>query len=176
MDALIVVGRPIRGKRDDNPSRHHFGFRVGITYDTDVIRRIVLDTNVLVAGLRSSLDASHRLLSLVGTGRFIHVVSVALLFEYEAAVKQPESGIRLPRTVIDDILDYICAVGEHQQIYFLWRPTLPDPNDDLVLEVAAHGGCDRIVTFNTRDFVGSARLGIQVETPAEFLRSLGGTS
>ena len=137
------------------------------------MRRIVLDTNVLLAGLRSSLGASHRVLSLVGSGRFTHVVSVALLFEYEAAVKRPESGIRLPRTAIDDILDYVCAAGERQPIYFLWRPTLPDPSDDLVLEVAAHGRCNRIVTFNTRDFVGSARFGIQAETPAEFLRSLG---
>ena len=137
------------------------------------MRRIVLDTNVLVAGLRSSLSASHRVLSLVGSGRFTHVVSVALLFEYEAAVKRPESGCRLPRPAIDDILDYVCTAGERQPIYFLWRPTLSDPNDDLVLEVAVHGRCDRIVTFNTRDFVGSARFGIQVETPAEFLRSLG---
>ena len=138
-----------------------------------MIRRIVLDTNVLVAGLRSSLGASHRVLSLVGTGRFTHVVSVALLFEYEAAVKRSESGIRLPRPAIDDILDYVCAAGERQPIYFLWRPTLPDPSDDLVLEVAVHGQCDRILTFNTRDFVMAARFGIQVETPAEFLRSLG---
>ena len=135
-------------------------------------RRVVLDTNVLVAGLRSSLGASHRVLSLVGTGRFVHVVSVALLFEYEAAVKRPEAGVRLPRALVDDILDYVCAVGQRQQIYFLWRPVLKDPNDDLVLEVAVHGQCDRIVTFNTRDFAGTKRFGIGVQTPAEFLRSL----
>lgn len=139
-------------------------------------RRIVLDTNVLVAGLRSSLGASNRLLELVGTGRFTHVVSVALLFEYEAALMRPESGIRLSRRAINDVLDYLCAAGHRQEIYFLWRPTLPDPSDDLVLEVAAHGRCDRIVTFNTRDFVGSERFGVQVETPARFLRSLGVTA
>ena len=138
--------------------------------------RIVLDTNVLVAGLRSSLGASHRLLSLVGTGRFTHVVSVALLFEYESAVTRPESGIRLSTAVLNDVLDYLCAAGHRQQIYFLWRPTLPDPSDDLVLEVAVHGHCDRIVTFNTRDFVGSERFGVEVETPAEFLRSIGARS
>jgi putative PIN family toxin of toxin-antitoxin system len=138
-----------------------------------VAPRIVLDTNVLVAGLRSSLGASHRLLSLVGTGRFTHVVSVALLFEYESAVMRPESGIRLPRPVINDVLDYVCAAGQRQQIYFLWRPVLPDPSDDLVLEVAIHGQCDRIVTFNTRDFLGSARFGVRAETPSEFLRVLG---
>jgi putative PIN family toxin of toxin-antitoxin system len=134
---------------------------------------VVLDTNVLVAGLRSRLGASNRVLSLVGSGRFEHVVSVALLFEYESAVMRPEAGIRLPRSVINDVLDYLCAAGEHQLIYFLWRPTLPDPSDDLVLEVAAHGRCDRIVTFNTRDFVGSERFGVRVETPTMFLRSLG---
>jgi putative PIN family toxin of toxin-antitoxin system len=138
-----------------------------------MVPRIVLDTNVLVAGLRSRLGASHRVLSLVGTGRFAHVVSVALLFEYEAAVMKPESGIQLPRPAIEDVLDYLCAAGERQQIYFLWRPTLPDPSDDLVLEVAVHGNCDRIVTFNSRDFVGSRRFGVKVVTPSEFLLSLG---
>lgn len=135
--------------------------------------RIVLDTNVLVAGLRSSMGASHRVLSLVGTGRFSHVVSVALVFEYEAALRRPESGIALSRAAVDDVLDYLCASGERQQIYFLWRPALPDPNDDLVLEVAVQGGCDRIVTFNTRDFAGSERFGVRSETPSGFLRSLG---
>jgi predicted nucleic acid-binding protein len=137
-----------------------------------MIPRVVLDTNVLVAGLRSSLGASHQVLSLAGTGRFTHVVSVALLFEYEAALTRPESGVRLDRKAIDDVLDYLCAAGHRQHIYFLWRPTLPDPCDDLVLEVAVHGECDRIVTFNTRDFAGSERFGIRPETPARFLRSL----
>jgi len=135
---------------------------------------VVLDTNVLVAGLRSSLGASHRVLASVGTGRFVHVISVALLFEYEAAVKRPEAGIRLPPAVVDDVLDYLCAAAQRQQIFFLWRPVLRDPNDDLVLEVAVNGQCDRIVTFNVRDFAGADRFGIRVETPAAFLRFLGG--
>ncbi|OFW26559.1 MAG: hypothetical protein A3H97_05815 [Acidobacteria bacterium RIFCSPLOWO2_02_FULL_65_29] len=86
---------------------------------------------------------------------------------------RPESGIRLPRAVINDVLDYICSAGQRQPIYFLWRPTLPDPSDDLVLEVAAHARCDRIVTFNVRDFAGAERFGVRVETPGTFLRSLG---
>jgi putative PIN family toxin of toxin-antitoxin system len=134
---------------------------------------VVLDTNVLVAGLRSSLGASHRVLASVGTGRFVHVISVALLFEYEAAVKRPEAGTRLPPAVIDEVLDYLCAAAQRQQIFFLWRPVLRDPNDDLVLEVAVNGRCDRIVTFNVRDFAGADRFGIRVETPGAFLRSCG---
>jgi putative PIN family toxin of toxin-antitoxin system len=138
-----------------------------------VAPRVVLDTNVLVAGLRSRLGASNRLLSFAGTGRFVHVISVALLFEYEATVTRPDIGIRLSRTAINDVLDYLCTTAIRQEIYFLWRPVLPDPSDDLVLEVAVHGRCDRIVTFNTRDFAGSERFGIGVQTPAQFLRSLG---
>ena len=135
--------------------------------------RVVLDTNVVVAGLRSRLGASSRVLSLVGTGRFENVVSVALLFEYEATLMRPELKIPLSRRAISDVLDYLCTAGVRQQIYFLWRPTLPDPSDDLVLEVAVHGQCDRIVTFNRHDFAGSERFGIHAETPSEFLKSLG---
>ncbi len=86
---------------------------------------------------------------------------------------RPELKIPLPRRAIADVLDYLCTAGVRQRIYFLWRPTLPDPIDDLVLEVAVHGGCGRIVTFNGRDFVGSERFGVHVETPSEFLKSLG---
>lgn len=133
----------------------------------------MLDTNVLVAGLRSSLGASYRVVQLLGTGRFTHVVSVALAFEYESAITRPDSGISLSRTAIDDVLDYVVATARRQPIYFLWRPRLPDPGDDLVLEVAAHGRCDTIVTFNTRDFRGSEQFGIRAVRPYPFLQSLG---
>lgn len=136
-------------------------------------RRVVLDTNVVVAGLRSSLGASYQLLLMAGTGRFTHVISVALAFEYESATKRPEAGIELPDVVIDDVIDYLCATARRQPIYFLWRPTLPDPADDLVLEVAAHGQCDTIVTFNLRHFRGAAQFGIRVVRPGPFLQSLG---
>lgn len=146
--------------------------RCGITYDTRVPPRVVLDSNVLVAGLRSRLGASNRLLSLVGTGQFVHAVSVALVFEYESAVRRPEAGVRLPPNVIDDVLDYLCASAEQQRIHFLWRPVLPDPGDDLVLEIAAHARCTRIVTFNVRDFRGAERFGVEAVTPGAFLRLL----
>ena len=134
--------------------------------------RVVLDTNILVAGLRSNRGASYQVLSLIGTGRFVHVVSVALLFEYESALTRPEVEIRLSRSAINDILDYVCATADRQQIHYLWRLTLSDPGDDLVLEVAAQGACDRIVTFNLRDFTGIDRFGLRAETPASFLGSI----
>lgn len=136
-------------------------------------RRIVIDTNVVVAGLRSARGASHRLLQLVGTGRFEPALSVALLVEYEDALTRPETGVRLPKRAIEAVLDYLCAAGAAIEIHFLWRPALPDPNDDLVLEVAVNGRCDTVVTFNVRDFDGAERFGVRVLTPQELLRELG---
>ncbi|MEP7009393.1 MAG: putative toxin-antitoxin system toxin component, PIN family [Acidobacteriota bacterium] len=137
------------------------------------VPRIVLDTNVLYAAMRSSKGASYRLLQLVGGSKFQVVVSVPLVLEYEHALA-PLPAIT-PITVEDIavVLDYLCATSHRQEIFFLWRPTLRDPGDDMVLEVAVAGSCQFIVTFNIRDFVGADRFGIEVLTPADFLTVLG---
>lgn len=135
--------------------------------------RVVLDTNILVAGLRSNRGASYQLLRRLGTGLFEHVISVPLVLEYEDAIKRPASRIPLSPVDIEAVLDYLCTSGRQQPIHFLWRPTLPDPQDDLVLEVAVNGECDGIVTFNTRDFRGADRFGLALLTPAAFLAALG---
>jgi putative PIN family toxin of toxin-antitoxin system len=136
--------------------------------------RVVLDTNVIVSGLRSRRGASFRVLSLVGSGKFEHCLSVALALEYEDAIKRSEAAIRLRKTELENILDYLCASARQQEIHFLWRPTLSDPNDDMVLEVAVHGACDAIVTFNVDDFRGAESFGIKVVRPQEFLKLIGG--
>jgi predicted nucleic acid-binding protein len=97
---------------------------------------------------------------------------VALVLEYEDALTRPESGIALSRTDIEAVLDYLCASGRQQPIHYLWRPALPDPKDDLVLEVAVNGECEAIVTFNARDFQGAERFGLAVLTPAELLAAI----
>ena len=131
---------------------------------------VVLDTNVLVAAMRSRRGASYRLLALVGSGRFEVSVSVGLVLEYEDALTRMALVDRDDR---DDVLDYVCAVANKPKVYYLWRPMLRDPNDDLVLEVAVAGGCEAIVTFNKRDFGGAARFGIRVLSPHEFLVEIG---
>lgn len=136
------------------------------------MRRVVLDTNVVVAALRSRRGASAALLLAAGTARFEFCISVALLFEYESVLKRPESGVRLPLEAVDDILDYLASVGRQQEVFFLWRPVLQDPGDDHVLELAVAGGCEAIVTYNVRDFRGAERFGLRVVTPSEFLREL----
>ena len=131
--------------------------------------RVVLDTNVLVAALRSRRGAAFRLLTLVGRGHFEIAVSVPLVLEYEAVAKRHARVARLTAGEIDDVLDYLVSVADRRPIFFLWRPYLKDPNDDLVLELAVEAECQWIVTYNQRDFAGAARFGVRIVTPREFL-------
>ena len=135
--------------------------------------RVVLDTNILVAGLRSRRGAAYRLLTLVGTWAFEHCLSVGLFFEYEATIKRPGLITGLSERQLDAVLDFLAASGCRQEIHYLWRPVLRDPSDDLVLEVAVAGECQAIVTYNCRDFAAAKGFGIRVVTPAEFLAGLG---
>ena len=96
------------------------------------------------------------------------------MLEYESVLKRPGSSIQLSMDAIDDVLDYLVATGRLQQIFFRWRPVLPDTADDHVLEVAVAGRCDAIVTHNTRDFQGAERFGIRILTPRTFLLQLEG--
>jgi predicted nucleic acid-binding protein len=67
----------------------------------------------------------------------------------------------------------LAAVAEPVRLTFNWRPALRDPDDDMVLEAAANGRADAIVTFNLRDFADVApRFGIAVLRPADALRKL----
>lgn len=135
--------------------------------------RIVVDTNVLVAGLRSRRGAAFRLLSEVGRGRFELALSVPLVFEYEDVLLRHSDVTGLDQSDVDAVLDYFCKVARLQHIFFLWRPLLPDPKDDLVLELAVAAGCQSIVTYNIRDFVGADRFGIAILEPGVFLARLG---
>jgi predicted nucleic acid-binding protein len=121
--------------------------------------------------MRSRRGASYAVLSLVGTGRFEIAVSVPLMLECEEVLLR-QTGRN--RKVVSDVIDYLCAVGKQQSIFFLWRPCLPDPDDDMLLELAVAAGCDAIVTHNRRDFGPARQFGLEVLTPAEFLAKIGG--
>lgn len=135
--------------------------------------RIVIDTNVLVATLQSKWGASYKLLSLINSEKFSIHVSVPLVLEYEDVAKGLLADIPLTEQDVDDILDYLCAVAQRHQIFYLWRPFLKDPKDDMVLELAVTANCDFIVTYNKRDFQGAERFGLRVVTPKEFLEEIG---
>lgn len=146
----------------------------GITYNTMVRpRRVVLDTNVLVAGLRSRCGASFRLLWLLGRDRFEVVVTVPLVLEYEQTLLSHLGATGLTAAGVRDFLDFVCASARHQEIFYLWRPGLRDIGDDLVLEAAVAGGCHAIITHNARNFGGAAGFGVEVLTPAAFLLRIG---
>ena len=85
-------------------------------------RRVVVDSNVLVSGLRSRRGTAFRLLSLVGTGAFTTVVSVPLVAEYEKALRDRKHGLRYSAEQIGGFLDYVCAASDRRKVHFLWRP------------------------------------------------------
>lgn len=134
--------------------------------------RAVLDTNVIVAALKSSRGASHELLLRMDAGHFQPVLSVPLVTEYEGVLFRPALGIGLSPDQINAVLDRICQLGINQRIYFLWRPFLPDPKDDMVFETALASGSPYIVTFNLSDFHSTIPFGIQAITPDQFLLRL----
>ena len=112
---------------------------------------------------------------LLDSEKFATNISVPLILEYEDAAKEligARSGALTARD-IDNVLDYLCAVTNHQAIFYLWRPYLKDPKDDLVLELAVASASPYLVTYNQRDFAGVEQFGIRVVTPKEFLQILG---
>ncbi len=138
-----------------------------------VSSQIVIDTNVLVAALRSKRGASYRLLRLLGDRRFEINISVPLVLEYEKAARGMIRRGGLSARDIDDILDYMCAVAHHRKVFYLWRPLLRDPKDDMVLELAVAARCNFIITYNKKDFYGIQQFGIEALTPKEFLEKMG---
>lgn len=137
------------------------------------IPQIVIDTNVLVAGLRSRRGYAFQLLQLVGTAHFDINLSVPLVMEYEDVLYRQLPHLFVSQTVVDEVINYHCMVARKHRIFFLWRPFLRDPGDDMLLEVAVKARCDFIVTYNKRDFRGSEQFGLQVVTPEEFLHKIG---
>lgn len=134
--------------------------------------KIILDTNVLYAGLYSSKGASFKVLQAIEKGRLKMVMSTTLLFEYEDILKRNQAVLCLSYGEIEKLLDYFCLQSEHQKIYFLWRPHLPDPNDDHLLELAVASGTSLIVTHNAKDFKGVAEFGVRTITPQKLMEEI----
>jgi putative PIN family toxin of toxin-antitoxin system len=137
--------------------------------------KLVFDTSVMVAALRSPTGASAELLRMARHDKFGVLISVSMILEYEAVLKRPEhlSAARLTAADVDDVLDAFCKFAEPVINHFRWRPALADPDDDLVLETAVNGVADAIVTFNLVDFQRAKPMfGIDVERPGEALRKM----
>jgi len=135
--------------------------------------RIVIDTNVLVSALRSRRGASFKLVSLLPNDSITMAISVPLVFEYEGALRRENLPSEFSEEDISDFINFLCYIGYRQDIFFLWRPFLPDPSDDLVLEVAVAAGCESIITYNKRHFRDIEKFGLRVLDPKEFPDELG---
>ena len=134
---------------------------------------VVIDTNILIAALKSKRGSSHKLLISITDDLYIPNVSVPLFVEYESVAKREGLLEGFSSEDIDAILDYLLSKSSIRKIFYLWRPFLKDPKDDLVLEVAVESQSKYIITFNKRDFKGVDKFGIKVLTPKEFLIEIG---
>ncbi len=135
--------------------------------------KIVIDTNVFIAALKSRRGASFKLLFEVSQVKYEQNISPTLIFEYESVAKRKSQNILLNDRQIDDILDMICYQSTKCEIFFLWRPFLKDAQDDFILELAIESQSEFIVTYNKSDFIGVEKFGIKVITPKEFLKLIG---
>lgn len=144
-------------------------------YDVDVLGRTVLDTDVLVAGVRSDRGASRVLLTAALERRYPVLASVPLMLQYESVLTRSEhlSAAGISVADVEVLLDALAVVVEPIRISYLWRPVLPDPGDDLVLETAVNGRADVVVTFNRRHFEpAAAPFGLEILAPADAVRRL----
>lgn len=135
----------------------------------------MFDTTVFVAALRSDRGASRVLLRAALERRFVLLASVPLIIEYEAVATREEhlQAARLSAADVHVVIDALAMVVEPVRLAYLWRPTLPDADDDMVLETAVNGRATSLVTLNTRDFAhGASRFDVRIVTPAETLTRL----
>lgn len=137
--------------------------------------KLVIDTDVVVAAIRSPSGASAALLVALLNRRAEMLLSVAMVLEYEATCLLPEHRLAANASAdqIQNVLDALIDVATPVEVHYQWRPQLTDPGDEMVLEAAVNGGANAIVTFNQRDYKDApSRFGIAVLTPGETLRRL----
>lgn len=140
-----------------------------------MLGRTVLDTDVLVAAVRSDRGASRVLLTAALERRYPVLASVPLMLQYESVLTRSEHLVAARTSAADVgvLLDAVAVVAEAIRISYLWRPVLPDPGDDLVPETAVNGRADAVITFNRRDYEPAARrFGLTLLAPAGAVRRL----
>jgi len=134
--------------------------------------RAVMDTNVLVAALRSRSGASFEILRRLRLGEWTVVLSNHLLYEYEEILKRQASELGLSLEDVDELLNAICARAEESVLSHEWQPILNDPDDEPLVQLTVESGADCLVSHNIRDLAPAAGLGVQLLQPREFLAKL----
>ena len=133
-----------------------------------------MDTDTVVAAMRSPRGASAALLQAARKVRVTLLATTPLCFEYESVCLRPEHVYAAGLDFADvKVVDAVVDLVEPVEIWFLWRPQLRDPGDELVLEAAVNGRAAAIATFNRRDFQPAAgRFGVEILLPSETIRRL----
>ena len=129
--------------------------------------------NILVAAQRSQRGASSKLMSLLGQGHFVSHVSVPLVLEYETVLMRQHQQLGITAEDVLDIVDAMCQFSQWHEIFYLWRPILPDEKDEMLLELAVKAGSAHIVTYNERDFKEASKFAVEVMTPKTLLEKIG---
>jgi predicted nucleic acid-binding protein len=83
--------------------------------------QLIIDTNVIISGLRSSRGASYQMLRRLKDDRWQINLSVPLILEYETLLTREAANLNLDRATIDRILNDICAISNHHKIFYFWR-------------------------------------------------------
>jgi uncharacterized protein len=128
--------------------------------------KIVLNTNVLVAGLLTPFGVCGEIVRMLTSGDITLCVDARILFEYDEVLRRPYFDI-VPRKA-EIVLEYIKNSAEICPTAPLLK-SLPDPDDQSFLEVAHATKADCLITGNTKHFPPHAREGIAVLSPAQFL-------
>jgi len=135
--------------------------------------QIVIDTNVILAGLRSNQGASYKLLTILNDLRFQINISATLIFEYEEILKREAKNINLDDNDINNFINGICYLAKHHKIFYIWRPLARDKDDDFLLDLAVKCQADFIISYNQKDLKSISQFNIVILTPKQFLQLLG---
>ncbi|MBP7554242.1 MAG: putative toxin-antitoxin system toxin component, PIN family [Spirochaetes bacterium] len=138
-----------------------------------ILNKIIIDTCVIVSGVKSRNGASYKILSNINKSIFRYGLSVALYLEYEAKLLEFSKTdlISLNKKEVETILSALVFYSNNVPIYYKIRPNLKDENDNMVYECAVNFGADFIVTHNVKDFKGGdlKPYSVSIITPQEFL-------
>jgi putative PIN family toxin of toxin-antitoxin system len=136
---------------------------------------LIIDTDVLVAALRSRAGASAELIRSVLRNEIPIALSVAMVLEYEAVATRAEhlSAGALSHSEALRVIDALVSLAVPVETHFRWRPQLRDAGDEMIFEAAVNAGATAIVTFNKRDFAPATnQFGIAVCWPYEILTEI----
>lgn len=131
-----------------------------------------MDTNILVAGLRSQRGASNELLRLLRAGHWTLVLSNTVLGEYHEVLHREADALGLGHADADAYLDVLCALAEQRTLTTAWQPAAADPDDEAFIQLAREAKVEYLITHNVNDVAGARQFGVQVVRPAEFLSAV----